>query len=132
MHRIAHNCAGSSVLGLSKGRESLDFLQKAPSPWISWAAPSRTKGRAGCSAVFTCTSGLAVHGGWLPALLPPAVALSHRQDPHERFHGVDLAVVDLEHFPHRQLIAAALAHAPGHAQPDDAHPLVRGDDTGLH
>jgi hypothetical protein len=45
------------------------------------------------------------------ALLPPAVSLLHRQDPHERFHGVDLAVVDLEHPPHRQLIAAALAPA---------------------
>src|SRR5438477_10674878 len=66
------------------------------------------------------------------ALLPPAVALLDRQDPHERLHGVDLAVVDLERLPHRQLIAAALAHAPGHAQPDDAHALVHGDDACLH
>src|SRR5215470_15943841 len=64
-------------------------------------------------------------------LLPPAVALLERQDPHERFHGVDLAVVDLEGLPHRQLIAAALAHAPGHTQPDDAHALVHGDDACL-
>jgi hypothetical protein len=45
---------------------------------------------------------------------------------------VDLAVVDLERLPHRQLIAAALAHAPGHAQPDDAHALVHGNDARLH
>src|SRR4026209_959162 len=67
-----------------------------------------------------------------PALPPPAVAFLYRQDPHERFHGVDLAVVDLEHLPHRQLIAALFAHAPGHAQPDDAHALIRGDDARLH
>src|ERR1700676_878972 len=65
-------------------------------------------------------------------LFPPAVAFLHRQAPHERFHGVDLAVVDLERLPHRQLIAAALAHAPGHAQPDDAHALIHSDDARLH
>src|SRR5687768_10467133 len=70
--------------------------------------------------------------GWRAALLPPAVALLHRQDPHERFHGVDLTVVDLEHLPYCQLIAAALAHAPGHAQPHDAHALISGDDACLH
>src|SRR5436189_5746894 len=64
-------------------------------------------------------------------LLPSAVALLHRQDPHERFHGVDLAVVDLEGFPHGQLIPAAFANAPGHAQQDDAHALVHGDDARL-
>src|SRR5689334_8737926 len=45
---------------------------------------------------------------WLIAdiiLLPAAVALLERQDTHERFDGVDLAVVDLERLPHRQLIA---------------------------
>src|SRR5687767_1095690 len=66
------------------------------------------------------------------ALFPPAITFLHRQDPHERFHGVDLTVVDLEHLPHRQLIAAALAHPPGHAQPYDAHALVGGDDARLH
>src|ERR1700674_4044010 len=66
------------------------------------------------------------------ALPPPAVAFLHRQDPHERFHGVNLAVIDLERLPHRQLIAAALAHAPGHAQPHDAHALIHSDDARLH
>ena len=51
----------------------------------------------------------------LLALLPPAVALLQRQDPHERFHGVDLVVVDLERFPDRELIAATLTCPPGHA-----------------
>jgi hypothetical protein len=51
---------------------------------------------------------------------------------HERFHGVDLAVIDPERLPHRQLIAAALAHAPGHAQPHDAHALIHSDDARLH
>src|SRR5258705_13515491 len=66
------------------------------------------------------------------ALLPPSVALLHREDSHERFHRVDFAVVDLERLPHRELVAAALAHTPGHAQPDDAHALIDGDDTRLH
>src|SRR3990172_6783419 len=34
--------------------------------------------------------------------------------------------------PHRQLVATLRAHAPGHAQPDDAHALVHGDDACLH
>src|SRR5207249_2234588 len=67
-----------------------------------------------------------------PALLPLAVALLHRQDPHERFHGLDLSVVDLERLPHRQLIAAALAYAPGHAQQHDAHALIHGDAARLY
>jgi hypothetical protein len=66
------------------------------------------------------------------ALFPPSVALLHRKDSHERFHSVDFAVVDLKRFPHRELVAAALAHAPGHAQPDDAHALIDGDDARLH
>src|SRR5215467_9619576 len=67
-----------------------------------------------------------------PMLLPPAIALLERQDPHERFDSMDLTVVDLERFPQGQLIAAALARAPRHAQPHDAHALVHGDDAGLH
>src|ERR1043165_8744973 len=66
------------------------------------------------------------------SLLPASIALFERQDPHERFDRVDLAVIDLERLPHRQLIAAALAHAPGHAQPHDAHALVHRDDACLH
>jgi hypothetical protein len=45
---------------------------------------------------------------------------------------VDLSVVDLERFPHRQLIATALAHAAGHAPPDNAHTFIHGDDARLH
>src|SRR5215471_18245089 len=66
------------------------------------------------------------------ALLPPSVALLHRKDSHERFHCVDFAVVDLKRFPHRELVTAALAHAPSHTQPDDAHALIDGDDARLH
>src|SRR5436189_2021022 len=64
-------------------------------------------------------------------LLPAPVALLHGQDPHERLHRVNLAVVNLEGFPHGQLIAAAFADAPSHAQQHDAHALVHGDDPCL-
>jgi hypothetical protein len=66
------------------------------------------------------------------ALLPPPVALLHRKDFHERLDRVDLAVVDQERFPHRELVPAALAHTPSHAQPDDAHTFIDGDDARLH
>src|SRR5262245_30459574 len=65
-------------------------------------------------------------------LLPTAVALLHREDSHESFYGVDLPVVDLERLPHSELVTAALANAPGHAQPDDTHALIDGDDASLH
>src|SRR5262245_61105023 len=65
-------------------------------------------------------------------LLPAAVSQLERQDSHERFDRVDLAVVDLEALPNRELFAAALAHTPVHAQPDDAHPLVDADDARRH
>src|ERR1700689_4985264 len=65
-------------------------------------------------------------------LLPPSVALLHRKDSHERFHSVDFSVVDLKRFPHRELVTAALAHAPSHAQPDDAHALIDRHDARLH
>ena len=48
-------------------------------------------------------------------LLPRSVALRHRKDFHEGFHSVNFAVVDLKRFPHRELVTAALAHAPSHA-----------------
>src|SRR5205085_3548726 len=38
------------------------------------------------------------------ALLPPSIALLHREDSHECFHCVDFAVVDLERLPHRELV----------------------------
>src|SRR6185436_9482042 len=53
-------------------------------------------------------------------LLPPSVAFLEREDSHERFHRVDFAVIDLEGFPHRKLVASSLAYSPGHTQPDDA------------
>src|SRR5882672_12699359 len=68
-------------------------------------------------------------GRWL---LPPSVALLYRENSHERFHRVDFAVVNFERLPNRELVAAALAHAPGHAQPDDAHALIDGDDARLN
>src|SRR5688572_10060084 len=66
------------------------------------------------------------------ALLPPSIAFFHREDPHESLHRMYFAVVDLERLPHRELITALGAHAPGHAQPDDAHALIDGDDARLH
>src|SRR6476659_106516 len=91
-----------------------------------------TGARQDCTASTPGANVVSAFRRTLSPLLPPAVAFLDRQDPHERFHGVDLAVVDLERLPHRQLIAAALAHAPGHAQPPDAHPLIHGDDARLH
>ena len=41
-------------------------------------------------------SGVCGAGAAPTALLPPPVALLHRKDSHERFHSVDLAVVDLK------------------------------------
>ena len=40
---------------------------------------------------------------------------------------MNLAVVDLEAFPDRELIAAFLASSPGHTQPDNAHAFVDPD-----
>src|SRR5215510_349565 len=89
---------------------------------------SRSPCRIGC---WRCSRRCTATSSRSDGLLPPAVALLYRQDPHERFYGVDLAVVDLERLPYRQLIAAALAHTPGHPQPDDAHALIDSDHTRL-
>src|ERR1700741_1577958 len=59
--------------------------------------------------------------------LPAARPQLERQDLPECFDGVDLPVVDLERFPDRELLAAFLPYAPGHAEPDDSHTLVDAD-----
>src|SRR6516225_9608264 len=89
----------------------------------------RSQGAILASAAFPCPTLGSLRGR---ALLPPSVALLHRKDSHERFHSVDFAVEDLKRFPHSELVTAALTHAPSHAQPDDAHALIDGDDARLH
>src|SRR4051812_31221527 len=57
-------------------------------------------------------------------LLPSALALLDRQDLDERLHRVQLAAIELERLERGELIAAFLLHAPGQAQPCDAHALI--------
>src|SRR5690606_35984932 len=58
----------------------------------------------------------------------PAEGRSGRDFFHEGLDGLDPAIVDLEHFPYRELALAAhqRAGAEVHAQPDDAELLVDG------
>jgi hypothetical protein len=65
-------------------------------------------------------------------LLPPSVALLQHKDSHERFHRVDFAVIDLERFPPVNWSPPPTCALPSHAQPDDAHALMDGDDVRLH
>src|SRR4051812_42220512 len=102
-------CASASITSRSRLSRPARRFSKTPAHSIRRSDPRMRR-----------TARMSWRSWWSPrairepfppdALLPAAVALLERQDPHECFDGVDLAVVHLERLPHRQLIAAALAH----------------------